>query len=182
MQLLLKIAAIEPQSIYSAFNVSFKHKVTYTTRTIPDICQHLHKFDQEIEKVFIPAVIDRHISNNVERKLLSLPVKLGGVEIVIFADIAKTEYEKSRNITEFLTKLYLEKISIDKSNIELAKLKYSIKKEKMLRNTERLQSLIIDLATNKIRLNKINQEKGASTRLLTLPLKEERYSLSKQEF
>ena len=57
-----------------------------------------------------------------------------------------------------------------------------IEKEKMLRNTERLQSLIIDLATNKIRLNKINQEKGASTRLLTLPLKEERYSLSKQEF
>ena len=38
------------------------------------------------------------------------------------------------------------------------------------------------LPNNKIRLNKINQEKGASTWLSTLPLKEEGYSLSKQEF
>ena len=30
-----------------------------------------------------------------------------------------------------------------------------------------------NLPTNKIRLNKINQEKGASTWLSTLPLKEE---------
>ena len=52
----------------------------------------------------------------------------------------------------------------------------------MQHNTEKkLQSLIIDLPTNKIRLNRINQEKGASTWLSTLPLKEEEYSLSKQE-
>ena len=42
--------------------------------------------------------------------------------------------------------------------------------------------MIIDLPSNKIRLNKINQEKSASTWLSTLPLKEEGYSLSKQEF
>ena len=52
----------------------------------------------------------------------------------------------------------------------------------MQHNIERLQSLIIDLPPNKIRLNKINQEKGASTWLSTLPLKDEGYSLSKQEF
>ena len=52
----------------------------------------------------------------------------------------------------------------------------------MQHNIERLQSLIIDLRPNKIRLNKINQEKGASTWLSTLPLKDEGYSLSKQEF
>ena len=103
--------------------------------------------------------------------------------IVIFAYIAKTEYQDSRNITESLTKLHLEQTTEYNINRdELAKLKYNIKKEKLQRNTERLQSLIIDLPTNKIRLNKINQEKGASTWLSTLPLKEEGYSLSKQEF
>ena len=61
-------------------------------------------------------------------------------------------------------------------------MKYNSKKEKLQPNTERLQSLITDLRTNKIRLNKINQEKGASTWLSTLPLKEEEYNLSKQEF
>ena len=124
-------------------------------RTIPDICQYLQKLDHYVEKFFTPALIDGHIPNSIERKLLSLPVKLGGMRIVTFANIAKTEYQNSRNITEALTKH---------------------------RNTERLQSLIIDLPTNKIRLNEISQEKGASTQLSTLSLKEEGYSLSKQEF
>ena len=106
---------------------------------------------------------------------------------IIFADIAKTEYQNLRNITESLTKLHLEQTTEYNINRdELAKLKYNIKKEKLQRTTESLQSLIMDLPTKKIRLNKINQEKGASTWrctwLSTQPLKEEGYSLSKQEF
>ena len=102
LELLAKIAVIEPQSAYCAFTAGFKHKVTYTMRTIPDICQHLQKLDQYVEKVFIPVLVDRHIPSNVERKLLFLPVKLGSM------GIAKTEYQNSRNITESLTKLHLE--------------------------------------------------------------------------
>ena len=91
-------------------------------------------------------------------------MKFGGMEIVIFADIAKTEYQNSRNITESLTKLHLEESTEYNINrVELAKLKNNIKKEKLHRNTERLQSLIIDVPTNKILLNEINQEKVAST-------------------
>ena len=86
------------------------------------------------------------------------------MEIVIFADIAKTEFENSRNITESLTKLHLEQSTEHNINrVELAKLKNNIKKEKLHRNTEKLQSLIIDIPTNKILLNEINQEKAAST-------------------
>ena len=86
------------------------------------------------------------------------------MEIVIFADIAKTEYQNSRNITESLTKLHLEESTEYNINrVELAKLKNNIKKEKLHRNTERLQSLIIDIPTNKILLNEINQEKAGST-------------------
>ena len=108
MELLSKIATIEPQSACCAFTAGLKHKVTYTMRTIPDIFQQLQKLNQYVEKVFIPALIDGHIPNNVEKKLLSLPVKLGGMRIVIFADIAKMEYQNSRNITESLIKQHLE--------------------------------------------------------------------------
>ena len=61
-----------------------------------------------LKKAFIPALLDRHIPSNIERKPLSLPVKLGGMAIVIFAGITQTEYQNSRNITESLTKLHLE--------------------------------------------------------------------------
>ena len=86
LELLSKIA------YYCAFTADFKHKVTCTMSTIPDICQHLQKLDQYVK--------EGYISNNVERKWLSLPVKLGCMGVVIFADVAKTEYQNSRNITE----------------------------------------------------------------------------------
>ena len=92
--------------------------------------------------------------------------------ISIIADIAKMECQISRNITE--TKLHLEQTT--KYNVnreELAKLKNNIKKEKLQNNIERPQTLIIDLPTNNIRLNEINQEKGAPTWLLTQSLKKD---------
>ena len=150
MELLSKIA------YYCAFTADFKHKVTYTMSTIPNICQHLQKLDQYVKKGSIPALIDGHISNNVKRKRLSLPVKLGCMGVVIFADVAKTEYQNSRNITESLTKLYL--VQSTEYNINrdrLAKLKYNIMKETLQHNVERLQSSMVNLPTNKIPLNKI---------------------------
>ena len=74
--------------------------------------------------------------------------------------------------TKSLTKLRLEQSTEYNINREgLANLKNNIEKEKYQGNTERLQNLIIDLATNKIRLSEINQEKGASAWLSTLRLK-----------
>ena len=57
------------------------------------------------------------------------------------------------------------------NRVELAKLK-----------NDRLQTLIIDSPTNKIRLNNIKQEKGTSTWIWTQSLKEEGHSLPKKEF
>ena len=144
--------------LYCAFTAGFMHKVTYIMRTIPDICQHLQKLDQYVENVVIPALVDGHIPTR--SKLLSLTVKLGGMEIAIFADIVKTEFQNSKNITESLTKLHLEQSTDYNTNRDqLAKSKYNVKKEKLQRNTKRLQSLSI----NKTCLSKIKQKKGAST-------------------
>ena len=82
------------------------------------------------------------------------------MEIVIFTDIVKTEFQNSKNITESLTKLHLEQSTDYNTNRDqLAKSKYNVKKEKLQRNTKRLQSLSI----NKTCLSKIKQKKGAST-------------------
>lgn len=109
-------------------------------------------------------------------------MKLGGLGIVIFADIAIMKHQNSRTIAESMTKLHLQqftKYSINRE--ELGKLK-NIKKEKLKHKTESFQKVIIDLPINKIRSDEINQDKGASKWLATVPLKEEGYSLSKQKF
>ena len=124
-------AVIEPQSAYYAFTAGFKHKAT------SDICQ---KLDHYVEKVFTPAPIDGNAPSNIKRKLLSLLVKLGVMGIVIFADIAKTEYQNSRTITKPLTKLHLEQSTEYNINREvLAKTKNNIKNKNRKCYAERLQ-------------------------------------------
>ena len=65
--------------------------------------------------------------------------------IVIFVDFGKTKYQNSGNITESLTKLYLEQSTeFNINRKELAKSENDIKKEKLQRNTERFHGLKID--------------------------------------
>ena len=133
-----KIAAIKPQSVYCTFTTTFKDKVTYNIRAISDICQHLQKLDHHFEKVFIPALIDEYIPNNIERKLPSLTVKLERMWLVIFAGIVKTEYQNSRNIIESLTKPHLgQSTEYNINREELVKLENNIMKEKSQCNAER---------------------------------------------
>ena len=89
---LSKIAAVEPQAAYCAFVGGFKHKVTYTIRTVPDTRKHLENLDQAVDTKFIPTLTDGHFYNEMEGKLLSFPVKYGGMGIVIFCDITEGEY------------------------------------------------------------------------------------------
>ena len=71
-------------------------------RTIPAI-SHLPKpIDDIILMKFIPEITDGVKINQIERKLLSLSVKYGGLAILIFAGISDDKYKNSLNITEHL--------------------------------------------------------------------------------
>ena len=83
----------------------FKHKVVYTIRAIH---KHLEKLDQAVDTKFIPTLADGHFCNEMERKLLSLPVKYGGIGVVMFCDIAENEYNNSRAVTASLIKFQLQ--------------------------------------------------------------------------
>ena len=54
----------------------------------------------------------------MERKLLSLHVKYGGMGVVVFCDIAKNENNNSRAVTASLVKLQLEQTAIYRVNRE----------------------------------------------------------------
>ena len=92
LEVLSKIAMVEPQAACCAFVGGFKHKVTHTIRTVPNIRKHLEKLDQAVDTKFIPTITDGNFCNEIERKLLSLLVKYGGMGIVIFCDITENEY------------------------------------------------------------------------------------------
>ena len=71
-------------------------------RTIPNISHLLKPIDNIILTNIIRAITDGIKINQIERELLSLPAKYGGLAIPIFAEISGDEYKNSLNVTEHL--------------------------------------------------------------------------------
>ena len=96
LQMLCKIAWFEPQVACSCFVMVFKQKPTFYMRTIPNISSHLKRLDEVITIEFIPEITGGKDCSGIERKLMSLTPKLGGVGIPIFFGIADRKYEFSQ--------------------------------------------------------------------------------------
>ena len=101
--LLGKIAQTEPHVAYAAFTHGLRHKYTYIMRTIPNISQHLKPLDKAIDEHLIKTLFRNHNINEFERSLFSLPVKMGGLGIIIHSEMSDIQYKNSTYIYSSLT-------------------------------------------------------------------------------
>ena len=182
LRLLSEIGKVEPQAAYACFISGFRHKLTFIMRTIPDISTHLRKIDQIITHDFIPSITGGVHVNEVERKLLSLPTKFGGLGIPIFEEQCAIEHSNSRSITSHLCKAIGSQSREYTPDPHVVKKKSAIRKRKLDNIKESLQLLDTLLNESQKRLLSLNQEYGASSWLSTLPMENEGYHLSKQCF
>ena len=183
LETLTNIAKSEPQAAYSAFTAGFKHKVTYFIRTIPNLSEILKPLDEYIDNYFLPAITEGHVLNNNDRKLLSLPVRLGGLGIPIYTDLCQKEFENSLKATEILRPNIVsqEQIYIANRQAESA-IHRQIKSKREKEQEELLAQIRSQMSKEQIRANNLAQKKGASAWLTSLPLKDEGFSLNKREF
>ena len=79
LEILSKIAEIQPQAAYSAFG--FKHKLTFFAQVAPNIADYLLL----IEETFIGHMLD------MERALLALPLKLDGLGLQTLCEVGSIE-------------------------------------------------------------------------------------------
>ena len=75
---LAEFALSQPQACYAAYSFGLKHRWTYFLRTLPDIQELLEPLDNAISKVLIPAITE-HRCTPLDRNILALPVRLGGL-------------------------------------------------------------------------------------------------------
>ena len=180
---LTKIAEDEPQSALSSFTKAISHRWTYVQRTIPNISNLFQPLEEAIRTKFIPAIVGRAVSD-IERQMLALPVRLGGIGIRDPTTTADLEYLISATVTNTLADVI---VSQDKdfSNYDSAKVLQEIQRMKTLKEDflkEELQSLLEVLNEKQKRCIELAQEKGAGSWLTALPLKAYGYTLNKQEF
>ena len=73
----------------------------FVQRTISGISHLFEPLEDAIRNNFIPAVIGRNVSE-IERQMLALPVRFGGIGIQNPVKTADTEFEASTVVTENL--------------------------------------------------------------------------------
>ena len=177
------IAKTQPQAAYSCYVKGFTHKYTYFMRTIPDISTFLKPLDDAVDD-FIKILFNDYNFSAIERKLWSLPVRMGGMGLTIPSKVADDQYSDSRSINQQLTmKVRHQQTIFEDVEIDARKAKADVKKHKDLRNDELLAEVTSELNSDeKIKALEAIQEKGASSWLNAIPIKSQGYALDKQSF
>ena len=169
IEMLADIAAEEPQAALSAYTKSICHRWTYIQRTISGCGMLFKPLENCIRNTLIPAILGRPVSD-LERCILSLPVRFGGLGISDPAENADREYAASKRITKNLSDLIIEQqqdISFynQESTAQIIK---DLKGEKEAYLNAKFQDIersIEDLALK--RCLQMNKEKGAGCWLTT---------------
>ena len=180
---LAKIAEDEPQLAYAVYTKAISMRWGFIQRTIPDTKRYFIPLEEEIKEVLIPAIIGRKVTD-LERKMVSLPVRMGGLGIQNPVHTADTEFRNSSIVTQNLMRL-IRNQEEDLRNYDLDRVKREISTQK-IEKEESLQGQLDEVKTlsdEKLRRNlDLACEKGAGAWLSALPLQAMGYVLNKQEF
>ena len=126
LEILINFACIEPQATFFGFIQGLRHRYTFLMRTIPGISHLLKPLDDAID-TFIKVLLQGFALSTTEPVLFSLPVKYGGMGLIINQE----EYQNSREITKESTNKVIRKIKFQDNHVSTAKIKITSKsKEK----------------------------------------------------
>ena len=176
-------ASEDPQSAYAAFTKGIWHRWTYVQRTIPETSKLFEPLETCIQNEFLPSLIGRPVSD-VERRILALPPRFGGIGIRDPSKTADLEFSVSCSITNDLSNLIgnqTPNIPVTyRENVNTVKRTLLRSRDAALKTEfEELKELISEESA---RYLTSAAERGASAWMTVLPLKSLGYSLNKREF
>ena len=98
---LAKFALSQPPACYAAYTFGLKHWWTYFLRTLPDSQDLLEPLNNAISHIImlIPAITERKC-DQLDRNILALPVRLGGLGLGNPSLEARREYTLSVKLTK----------------------------------------------------------------------------------
>ena len=180
---LSKIGETEHHAAYAAFTHGLKYKWTYLSWAIADIGELMRPLENCIRYSFIPAITNGHKCNDEERRILTLPPRLGGLGVPNPVTSADQEYNNSLKVTSALAeRIITEEQWNDVGEQNIKEIKSKISKERCITQENCLKEILPDFSEQMKRKLTLAQETGASNWLSALPLRAKDFSLNKQEF
>ena len=131
---LAKVALSQPHAAYTAYVHGLSSRWSYLLRTIPDIDDLLQLLENAIHQHLIQALTGRPPCSSIERDLLALPVRLGGLGLCDPSVISSQSFQSSECITAPLVALI---ISQEADKVVDPDTTSTIKKEVKKRNRQK---------------------------------------------
>ena len=150
-------------------------------RTLPDIQDLLRPLEDALVSSFIPFLTG-HRCNPTEPQLLELPTRAGGLGIINPCTKAPVGYEASRGISAPLARQIIEQKWQLPDEDEVKKIKSDVERENHINIKQKSKNLFETVSPSLQRAMELSQEKGSSSWLNVIPLKEMGFDLSKREF
>ena len=184
LNLLSVIVASQPHAAFAAYTHGMISKWSYLSRTIPDIGCHLQALEDIIRCDFLPTLTGRPPLNNIDRKLMALPARVGGLGIVDPSFNSKKEFIASLRVTASLRKLILTQDN-EYSNEALADqmtAKSDIHRERREITTQTASSMREELTPTLLKSVDLAAVPASSSWLTSLPIEEHGFCLHKGAF
>ena len=179
---LSKIAVSQPHAAYAAFTHGVSLRCTYLARTFPHISELLRPIKDAVRQHFLPAITGRQAFSDAERRLFTLPGRLGGLAVPDVVLSADANYDESMRVSAPLCALVALQTApqgdVDydqcriKSATSAAKRTMLVREQQAIKHSSLVLQCAIELAC----------KKGASAWLTALPLDELGFHLHKAAF
>ena len=172
---LSNIAETHPHSAYSAFTHSVKHRWNYVMHTIESVGAFFQPLEEALHQHLLPALTGRMPSSEVERELLSLPCRSGGLNIPNPTCCSDFQFSSSKLLSASLVAMIQQQTF---TSLAFSRLHQS--RQQMLTSClANIQSRVDPQLQRTIELINV---KCSSLWLTALPLQEQGFHLNKQEF
>ena len=178
---LAEFAISQPQATYAAYTFGLKHRWTYFLRTLPDIQDLLEPLEKAISQILIPAITD-HQCNPLDRDILALPARLGGMGMENPSHEAEREYASSKRVTAPLVDQIVAQSHQLPNESHIKSTQQAVRKERVKECEDSAERIRESAPPGIQRILDVASEKGSSVWLTALPLKEQGFNLNKNEF
>ena len=131
--------------------------------------------------LLIPSLTE-HNCSVAERKLLALPARMGDLGMTNPSESAETEYSASVKMSAPLVDKIIAQSHETPDDADVRKLMHAVRKERDDDLKGKVEELKVSLPLKTQRAVDLACEKGASSWLTAIPLKDMNFDLSKREF
>ena len=181
MDRLAQIAKTDPQAAYSAYVHGFQGSWIYLSRCVPNIGDLFQPLEDMLRHHIIPALTG-HIPNDLTRKLFALPARHGGMGLVSPTAAADAEHRASCLVTAKLCAVHLIQLGDQTALASSHRPRRAVHLQRRKDAAATAQEIFHQLPQDMQRYVALASERGSSSWLTALPLRDHGFALAKNTF